>query len=145
MSTLPPSQFFDPKEFACRDGTWYPEAWTDRWALLSGLCDDVRRIWGGPLLVVSGYRTQIYNDKLLASGHHPAANSEHIQGNAADLRPVQIPGRDTVLELHEMILRAYDVGQLPTLGGLGLYGPDAWIHVDTMKAADGHLRRWSLR
>jgi uncharacterized protein YcbK (DUF882 family) len=143
VSTLPVSQFFTPAEFACRDGTWYPEEWAGRWALLTGLCDAIRRMYGAPLTVVSGYRTQEYNDSLLASGHHPAANSQHIEGMAADLAPGHIEGRDPVGELHAMVLRAYEVGQLPDLGGLGIY-PD-WIHCDTFKAPDGHLRRWSTR
>ena len=142
--SLPVSQFFVPAEFACRDGTFYPEEWDARWTLLVlKLCDPIRRMWGSPLTVVSGYRTQAYNDSLLASGHHPAANSQHINGMAADLSPGHIEGRDSVSELHEMVLRSYDVGQLPQLGGLGIY--PTWIHVDVFHAPDGHLRRWDMR
>ncbi len=144
---LPESQFFKPAEFACHDGTPYPVAWDDRWTLLVlRLCDPIRRMWGAPLTVVSGYRSQAYNDSLIRAGHHPAADSQHIQGMAADLRPGPLEGdRDAVLELHDMILRAHDVGQLPQLGGLGLYPPGEWVHVDILKATDGHLRRWSMR
>lgn len=142
--TLADGEFFKVAEFACHDPqrTPYPEAWDDRWVTLVKLCDSIRRMWGGPLSVVSGYRTQAYNDGLLASGHHPAANSQHIQGMAADLAPTDA-SKDVVAALHEMVLRAHAVGQLPQLGGLGLY--DGWIHVDTMHAPDGHLRRWDMR
>lgn len=143
---LPLSQFFAPEEFKCHDGTPYPLAWDDRWtSLVLGLCDPIRRMWGGPLSVVSGYRTAAYNAGLIADGHNPASQSQHINGQAADLRPAPVAGRDTVLELHDMILRAQQVGQLPGLGGLGLYGPSAWVHVDTFRAPDGHLRRWNMR
>lgn len=143
---LPASQFFAPSEFACHDGTPFPAAWDDRWTLLVlRLCDPVRRLWGGPLTVVSGYRSQAYNDSLIRAGHHPAADSQHIEGHAADLRPAPVDGRDTVLEFHDMILRAYEVGQIPQLGGLGLYPASQWVHIDTFKAPDGHLRRWNMR
>lgn len=34
-------------------------------------------------------------------------------------------------------------GYLPQLGGIGLY--DWGLHIDTQKAADGHLRTWDYR
>lgn len=143
---LPQAQFFGASEFDCHDGTPYPPAWDDRYTLLAlRLCDPIRRMWGGPLAVISGYRSPAYNEGLIRDGHHPAADSQHMLGNAADLRPVAVGGRDTVLELHGMILRAYRAGQLPQLGGLGLYPSWEWVHVDTGKALDGHLRRWNMR
>lgn len=141
---LSDNDYFKVAEFACHDGTPYPVVWADRWELLgNGLCVPVRRMWGGPLSVVSGYRTPAYNAGLIRDGHHPAADSTHMKGEAGDLKPDRDEGRDTVLELHDMVLRAHAVGQLPNLGGLGLY--PAWIHVDTHKAPDGHLRRWNMR
>lgn len=142
---LSPTAHFSPEEFKCHDGTPFPEDWGDRWDALAALCEAVRALWGGPLVVVSGYRTEAYNASLLAEGHHPASQSYHIQGQAADLRPEPEFGRDTVLELHNTILAAQEAGNLPTLGGLGLYPPAQWVHIDTFKAPDGHLRRWSLR
>ncbi len=141
--TLPSGRHFAPEEFRCHDGTPYPEAWADRWALLVGLCDDVRDLAGAPCDVVSGYRTDAYNASLIRSGHHPAADSQHIQGKAADLRPQPQFGRDAVLDLHAKVLAAYQAGKLPNLGGLGLYAD--WIHCDTFKEPGGHLRRWNMR
>lgn len=141
--SLPDGRHFKVEEFRCHDGTPYPEEWPDRWAELVGLCDAVRDLAGAPCDVVSGYRTAEYNASLIASGHDPAANSQHIQGNAADLSPQPQFGRDAVLELHAKVLAAWQAGKLPALGGLGLY-PD-WIHCDTFKAPDGHLRRWNMR
>lgn len=146
---LAESQFFRASEFASHDGVPYPENWEAQWRrLVLGLCDPIRRMWGGPLIVVSGYRTPEHNRELIeqdaARGitHVVAANSHHMTGDAADLKPLISTG-DPVLALHEMVLRAYQVGQLPNLGGLGLY--PHWIHVDTWKAPDGHLRRWNNR
>jgi uncharacterized protein YcbK (DUF882 family) len=136
--------FFKPSELACKDGTPYPPAWGERHHRLVILtADPIRRMWGGPLVVVSCYRTPEYNDALEKAGHHVASSSQHVTGNAVDLQPRAVAGMDTVLDLHDMVLRAHAVGQLPELGGLGLY--DGWIHVDTHKAADGHLRRWNMR
>ena len=144
---LTPTAHFTPAEFACKSGDPYPEEWGDRWTALSGLCEAIREAWNGPLEVVSGYRTAAYNASLLAEGHHPASQSWHIQGYAADLKPSRAPapGEDLVLHLHDMVLRLHEAGDLPALGGLGLYPANQWVHVDLGHAPDGHLRRWSLR
>lgn len=144
--SLPRAEFFSPTDrgVACKTGEPYPEQWGDRWDLL--MCktaDPIRRMWGGPLYTVCVYRSDAYNEHLIAIGRKVAKDSQHPKGNAADLQPRFATGRDTVLELHDMILRAYKVGQLPYLGGLGLY-PD-FVHIDTFKTPDGHLRRWNLR
>ena len=142
--TLPASRFFGSEEFRCKDSSPYPEAWPDRWATLSALCDAIRDAWGGPLVVVSGYRTDAYNKRLSATGHHVASSSQHVEGRAADLQPKFIQTVVTpVFALHEMILRLHQHGDLPTLGGLGIY--DGWVHVDFFAAPDGHLRRWDQR
>jgi uncharacterized protein YcbK (DUF882 family) len=139
---LSPTLHFKPEEFACKDGTAYPEDWEDRWSALSALCEAVRALWNGPLGVVSGYRTAAYNASLLAEGHHPASQSYHIQGMAADLEP--IPSAPMAVErLWMTVKEAYHLGELPTLGGLGVY--PGWIHIDLGKAPDGHLRQWDLR
>lgn len=138
---------FGPAEFACHDAarTPYPEEWPDRWErLVLRLCDPIREAWGGVIEVVSGYRTPEYNANLAKAGHNVASQSHHMEGNAADLKPrFMAAGADDVLALHDLVLRTFEAGGLPELGGLGLY-PD-WIHVDDVKASDGHLRRWSTR
>lgn len=141
--SLPDGRHFKVEEFRCHDGTPYPEEWGDRWALLVGLWDDIRDLWGGPIDIVSGYRTPAYNASLLRAGHHPAADSRHMYGEAGDGRTQPDFGRDTVLELHNKVLAAHAAGQLTSLGGLGLY--QDWIHADVFKAPDGHLRRWNMR
>lgn len=143
--SLPDGKHFSAREFACKDTarTPYPEDWLDRWIVLRDLCDEIRARWGGPLIVVSGYRTPDYNADLIALSagdgrHQIASSSQHIEGRAADLKTTR--GAEDVVQLHRMILTAYQDGKLPTLGGLGLY--TNWLHVDTLKATDGHLRRW---
>lgn len=146
--SLPDSRHFTAAEFRCADGSPYPEEWADDWARISGLADAVRDLWGGPLAVISGYRTPHYNEDLIASGHHNvASSSQHIRGLAVDLRPVgALAVNDAVLTLHDMILRAYEAGQLPTLGGLGLYPATAWVHCDARtRTPPDHLARWSTR
>lgn len=142
---LPDGRHFAVSEFACHDGTPYPEDWLDRWILIRDLCDTIRDLWGGPLIIVSGYRTPVYNADLIAAdagkgAHSVASSSQHIEGNAADLRTTI--GAADVPHLHRVILNAWDDGKLPTLGGLGAYPISGWCHVDTFKAPDGHLRQW---
>lgn len=144
--SLPKAEFFSPTDrgVACKTGEPYPVEWGDRWErLMVKTADPIRRMHGDVLYTVCVYRSHAYNDHLIAIGRQVAKDSQHPKGNAADLQPRLVVGRDTVLELHDMVLRAHAVGQLPFLGGLGLY--PTFIHVDTHKAADGHLRRWSLR
>lgn len=142
--SLPDGTHFKASEFACHDGTPYPEQWLDRWDALVSMCDAIRDAWGGPLEVVSGYRTAEHNAELMALSdaagtHQVASGSQHVEGNAADLRPAF---REDVPKLHAVVLQLYNSGQLPQLGGIGLYPRSAWIHVDTFRAADGHLRKW---
>jgi|KBSMisStandDraft_5_1062788.scaffolds.fasta_scaffold382841_5 uncharacterized protein YcbK (DUF882 family) len=142
---LPNGRHFTVEEFACRDGTPYPDGWFDRWVALRDLCDAIRDLWGGPLEVVSGYRTPEHNADLMAADnakgvHGVASSSHHIEGRAADLRTTHGPA--DVPQLLRVILTAYEDGKLPMLGGVGDYPTSNWVHVDTAKATDGHLRRW---
>lgn len=97
---------------------------------------------------MSGYRTAGYNMGLIdaddARGvHGVASGSWHIVGQAADLRTAN--GAGDVPQLLRVILEMYTVGKLPWLGGVGDYPVSNWVHVDTRKSSDGHLRRWSGR
>lgn len=46
-------------------------------------------------------------------------------------------------DAYKKITRAWNEGRLNELGGVGLY--DSFVHIDTGKAADGHLRTWDER
>ena len=155
---LPPGKFFRAEEFACHDGTPYPIDWRDRWLELRDLSDGARIIHGGPLDVVSGYRTPTYNADLFAAStaagtHGVASSSEHIEGNAGDMRARIAPAS----ALYSELLIAYQDDFRFTnadgkerrfrdlLGGIGVYPISNWVHIDTRKAPDGHLRRWHGR
>lgn len=132
---------FSIKEFACKDGTPYPAKWID-WRLrpLCMLLEIVRKNVGGPIVIVSGYRTADYNRRI-----HGARQSRHVEGDAAD---IQRPGM-TATQLHARILAldlrgdgawlgAVDVPGA-WLGGLGLY--PRWVHVDIRPTT--RLVRWT--
>lgn len=83
---------------------------------------DARRIE-----VISGYRSEKFNEILRKKGHEVAENSHHIRGQALDFR---IPGVGTaqlaraVAEMHE--------------GGIGTYRHSGFVHADI-----GRDRRWT--
>lgn len=78
--------------------------------------------------ILSGYRTKETNDTLRESGTTNAAeHSQHIEGNALDIRVPGIPAvelRDAALSLGA--------------GGVGYYPKSQFIHVDT-----GPVRQWT--
>jgi uncharacterized protein YcbK (DUF882 family) len=128
------SDHFDVQEFECMDGTPVPpELIVNARALCALVLEPLRRAWAGPIIVVSGYRTPAWNQ-----GVHGAAASTHLTAEGADVRPVH---RGGVRNLHAMALDLRLRGELPDLGGLGLY--PGWVHLDIRKAPDGHLRRWT--
>jgi len=135
---LPEARWFHAAEFSCHDGTPYPDAWADRLAALMSQLDIIRGLWGGPLRVVSGYRSPAWNTRVGGAGA-----SQHMEGRAADIAPL-VPADSTetcCADLHARILRAISTGQLELVGGLGLYR--GWVHVDVRpKPADGHIARW---
>jgi uncharacterized protein YcbK (DUF882 family) len=127
---------FDAGEFACRDGTAYPEAWhEERLVPLCKTLQVIRDHIGRPLVIISGYRTAEYQYKL---GGVP--KSQHIQGRAADVRVGGMPAS----ELHAAIMLLYGQGALPHLGGLGRYDAKNFVHVDVRpRKPDGSIARWS--
>jgi len=125
---------FHLEDFACHDGTAVPEELVANvYKLVLEVLQPLRYMWAGPLIVICGYRTPQHN---VAVGG--ALGSAHLEAMAADIRPESAAAVDN---LHAMALANWTSGKLPALGGLGHY-PERWIHVDTRKAADGHLRRW---
>ena len=137
-----PGRFFGAHEFDCHDGTPYPAMWipTRLVPLVTCVADPLRDRWAGPLLVQSGYRTLAWNARVRG-----AERSQHVEGRAADLRPLPDASEAygaRVERLWRMARAMWEAGELPELGGLGHY-PALWIHVDTDRAADGHLREWT--
>ena len=100
--------------------------------VLIQLLEKIRAMIDAPVIVLSGYRCPKHNAEV----KNAAPGSKHVLGMAADLRQYKVSNG----VFHTMIRRAWSEGQLPELGGLGLY--ETFVHVDVFKASDGHLREW---
>ena len=79
-----------------------------------------------PIVLISGYRSQEYNDNLRAKGGGAAKASLHIEGMAADIRVRK-----------SLAMKIW--GRVKEMGccGIGFYGGDS-VHVDT-----GPARYWT--
>lgn len=121
------SKHFSRSELACRCCCNRCEIKPE----LLNLLEKIRSLLESPIFINSGYRCPTHNKKV---GGVP--NSWHTQGIAADIRQTKYSNGI----FHSKILQAYEEGNLPELGGLGLY--NGRIHVDTHKSKDGHLRQW---
>jgi uncharacterized protein YcbK (DUF882 family) len=141
---LADGKYFKVIEMACHDGTPYPEYYAGRLVEVFSMNDKVREAVGCPLLVISGYRSPAYNQRLSedSQAHQVASGSQHVQGRAVDLRPT---GTVTVQDLYRTVMLLYKHGELPEIGGIGLYPESNWVHLDTFHAEDGHLRQWQGR
>jgi len=123
-------------EFDCKDGTPVPVSLVANVEELAReVLQRIRDKWKAPLLITSGYRTLSWNRAVGG-----AKSSTHLDATGCDVRPVYL---SDVHKLHELVLAMWKGRELPALGGLGEY--KSWIHCDTRKAADGHLRRWNGR
>lgn len=75
---MPSPLFFEPYEFACRCGCGADSVA----AALVVRLDALRALWGSPVYVTSGRRCPKHNAAVQGS-----ANSRHLIGCAADIRP----------------------------------------------------------
>lgn len=113
--------------------TPYPAEWKTTWYVLARVLDLIRdragcAIWLTPN---GGYRNPEHNR---AVGGRPM--SEHKWGRAADIQARKLTPR----KLHDLILSMYRAGELPDLGGLGIY--DWGVHVDIRPHEGRRLKRW---
>lgn len=133
------SPHFTWEEFACNDGTPYPEEWRDtRGFELAGVLEDIRAaLGGGPLTVGSVYRTPSWN--ALKKGK-PA--SRHLQGRAGDCYPPRPPGHRKRMAMPIFHRRVHALAKAdPRIGGLGFY---KWgVHLDTRTRMNGRLVVWN--
>lgn len=80
----------------------------------------------GPLEVLSGYRTEETNRRLVASGIGASPRSLHLEARAVDIRAPGVPARTL-----------YRVALASGPGGVGGYLRRRFVHLDT-----GPERRW---
>lgn len=159
---------FSVEEFLCHDGTPYPvdtvedgsgvpTGWIgavdSTWlqTRLMPLCltlEAIRAAAGGKSITIdSGYRDLAYDEKIYeahvaAVGDDgsvaPASKSQHPMGHAADI----IHATMKPVSLFNLVLKMFESGSLPYLGGVGLY-PN-FVHVDVRpRTSNGvHLAIW---
>ena len=97
-------KYFKMKEFECRDGCAMPASARENIeALVEEVLDPVREAFGGPVAVNSGYRCPRHNAAVGG-----VRNSQHLVGEAADIRPVGLPftayGSQGLERLKELII-----------------------------------------
>ena len=80
--------------------------------------DQARSLCDIPFKITSGFRTQQYNEDLLARGYKASANSSHLKGLAADIACTNSAAR------HIIVSALLKVG----LNRIGI--ADTFIHVD---------------
>lgn len=120
--------------------------WLRRWEIYSTVPDhlirnilptvrvaeDIRKAWGGPVAVISGYRPTAYNREVGS-----ADTSQHVFFRALDLR--QVSGDiASFRQVAEGVVRKHRREQSV---GFGLY--DTFIHIDT--GGHKHSRTWDHR
>lgn len=131
--SIPVTQHFSLDEFQSHDGQAYPSGWiVERLKPLCDVLEAVRRACGDrPMYVVSGYRSPTHNAAVGGAQH-----SQHMEGRAADVTVDGLAPSD----IHAAVLGLYRDGQIPQLGGLGLYV--GWVHVDVRPRVGDHLAQW---
>ena len=78
-------KYFRIEEFKCKCGCAMPvEVKANIEALVAEVLDPVREAYGKPIYVNSGYRCEAHNRKVGG-----VLRSQHLVGEAADIRPVQ--------------------------------------------------------
>lgn len=87
-------------------------------ALIEKVLDPLRDAYGAPIIVTSGYRCEKLN--RLVGG---AASSQHVKGEAVDIRTVSDKPEDNK-KLYDLILKL----KLPFDQLINEYGYD-WVHV----------------
>jgi uncharacterized protein YcbK (DUF882 family) len=144
----PLSEHFSLEEFHCSSGEPVPpDLMPNLRHLVTSVLEPLRARWG-ILIIVSGYRSPVYNEALRKVSDERARRaglphggvaqfSQHLTASAADVRPVRIQDVPALCSMVEEMLVA---GALPSLGGFGRYGQ--WIHLDVRPRVSGQVVRW---
>lgn len=115
------SQNFKVSDFKCRDGS---DVVLINPALID-LLEKIRNHFKKPIKIVSAYRTPKYNRMLRGA----AKNSQHMYGNAVDIKIEGVPTKD----VYEWIDSWHK-------GGLGLY--PSFTHIDVRDTVGKNIARW---
>ena len=152
------TEHFDSAEWEGSDGPYPLEridaedaegrTWREtRLQPLAETLEAIRRCIDGPLAITphGGYRSEEHQQRLVdespdaaqAGEIAGATTSQHPKGRAADVYSRKWAAN----QLHAIILDMWRRGELPHLGGLGLY--PTFVHVDVRpRPASGHLAQW---
>lgn len=120
---------FSKNEFDSKDGSIMPESVLKNIKCLAINLQVLRDSIDKPISINSGYRSPSHNKRVGGS-----TNSQHLKGNAGDLR---VPGMKPI-QLYKHIEKLIDEGVM-LQGGLGVY--DTFVHYDTR----GVKARWDFR
>lgn len=120
---------FSKNEFDSKDGASMPDSVLKNIKCLAINLQVLRDSIDKPISINSGYRSPSHNKRV---GGSP--NSQHLKGNAGDLR---VPGMKPI-QLYKQIEKLIDEGVM-LQGGLGLY--DTFVHYDKR----GTKARWDFR
>jgi len=94
-------KWFNEKEFVCRCcGELPPFARENIEALVENVLDPLRERYGKPIIVNSGYRCAKHNREVGG-----ASGSQHMRGEAADIRPSTGSGSD-LKRLRQLIIES---------------------------------------
>lgn len=108
---------------------------------LLSLAEKVRDLLRTPMIVTSCCRCPAHNADPDVKG---SPTSKHITTEKQPSRAMDFKAKGMTPPLaFDAIVREWACGGLGELGGIGLY--DTFIHIDTAKAEDGHLRVWDER
>lgn len=107
---------YSRKELDCKCGCTTPRSIQANLAALARNLELMRRAYGNPIPVISGYRCPAYNKRIGG-----ASRSQHMQGRAADLASSPIK--------QSALIRAARKVPAFARGGIGEY-PAGGVHVD---------------
>lgn len=120
---------FTKWEFRSKDGSIMPDHVLENVIELACNLQTLRDFLGEPIKVNSAYRSLQHNRSIGSKD-----SSQHVKGNAADIK---VKGLDTE-DLYLIIEKLIEIGDLKE-GGLGLY--NTFVHYDIR----GTKARWDNR
>ncbi len=115
------SEHFKPEEFACHCGCGENKVNPK----LIELLERIRISFGKPITIMSGHRCEAHNTKVGG-----AKNSQHVLGNAADIKVQDVDPND----VQEYLMKHFNLD----CKGLGRYR--SFTHIDVR---EGGIARWN--